>query len=107
MLWIGKIMNKSKIFRKIYENEQKRDKYLMSIPADIRMSVVDNAYTNSVQEERDMLLRLIFEEYTFAIEWFLYEWTPGAEVGFDTDMVKINSIDEYIDYMKNNEGFED
>lgn len=98
-------MNKSEIFREIYKNQLRRDEYLMTIPLDIRMSYIDNGYMNNLLREHEMLIEVVFGEHTVAIEWFLYEWTPGAEVGFDTVVVKINNIDEYIDYLKNNEGF--
>lgn len=99
-------MNKELIFRELYKNQLKRDEYFDKLPRDINMFVIDNQFTNNVLQERDMLIRLIFGEHADAVEWFLYEWKPGAEVGFDTVVVKINNIDEYIEYMKNNEGFE-
>jgi hypothetical protein len=98
-------MNKEQIFRELCYNDQVRDGYFNQIPVDIRMSYVDNGYTNNLLQERDMLIKLIFGEHTEAIEWFLYEWKPGMEVGYDGDMTKIWNIDEYIDFMKKNEGF--
>ena len=94
--------SKEKIFRELYANLLKRDEYFDTIPQDINMAFVDNRYVDNLLHERDMLIRLIFGDQSEAIEWFLYEWRPGFEV----DGVKINNIDEYIDYMKKCEGFE-
>lgn len=95
----------AKVFKELYENELKRDMYVEKIPSDIRMSIVDNEFTASLEEERSMLIKLLFKEYTESIEWFLYEWKPGYEVGIDNVMTKINNIDEYISWMQENEGF--
>ena len=99
-------MNKERIFRQLYANEQTRDAYLEKVPKDLYDVVIFNGYVDNLLHERDMLIRLIFDEHATAIEWFLYEWKPGFEVGVDgMTPVPINSIDEYIEYMKNNEGF--
>lgn len=98
-------MNKEQIFRELCYNDQVRDGYISQIPVDIRMSFVDNLYTNNLLQERDMLLKFIFGEHIEAIEWFLYEWKPGMEVGYDGVMTKIWNIDEYIEFMKKNEDF--
>lgn len=98
-------MSKEQLFREVYKNSLIRDEYFKKLPADICMAFIDNEYVNNVTQERDMMLRLLFDEHAEAIEWFLYEWRPGSEVGFDTVVTKINNIDEYIDFMKNNEGF--
>ena len=98
-------MNKEQIFRELCYNDQVRDDYFNQIPADICMSYVDNGYTNNLLQERDMLIKLIFGEHTEAIEWFLYEWKPGMAVGCNGITYKIHNIDEYIDFMKKNEGF--
>lgn len=100
-------MNKERIFREIYANELKRDKYFDSLPRDICMFVIENSYTDNLLHERDMLIRLIFGEHSEAVEWFLYEWTPGKEISMigDVTPTPINTIDEYIDWMKKNEGF--
>ena len=98
-------MNKEQIFRKLCSNNQIRDNYFSQLPADICMSYVDNGYVNNLLNERDMLLEFIFGEHTESIQWFLYDWKPGMEVGYDDVMTKIQNIDEYIDFMKKNEGF--
>lgn len=100
-------MNKERIFRELVKNEQERSDYFDTIPNDICMAFTYNKYVDNLLQERDMLIRLIFGEHSEAIEWFLYEWRPGFEIGLAGQTpTPINSIDEYIDYMKKNEGFE-
>jgi hypothetical protein len=99
-------VNKEKIFRHLYENMLKRDEYLATIPSDVNGFVFDNRYVNSLLDDYDTMLKVIFDEHAEAIGWFLYEWKPGYEVEFDGKTTKINDIDEYIDWMKSMEGFE-
>lgn len=100
------MVSKEKIFRELYANLVKRDEYFDTIPRDINMAFVQNEYVDNLLHERDMLIRLIFGDQSEAIEWFLYEWRPGFEVGCLGVCVPINNIDDYIDYMKKYEGFE-
>lgn len=94
------------VFRKLYQMSKKRDEYMATVPGDLYSSVIDNGYVESIIHERDMLLRLVFGDHADAIEWFLYEWKPGLEVGYEgVPMTPINDIDEYIEFMKKNEGF--
>ena len=97
---------KEQIFRTLHSNQQERDKYLDSLPNDFQNFILGNEYTESVAEERDMLFHLVFGEHAYSIEWFLYEWQPGYEVGMNGVMTKIYSIDAYIQWLKENEGFE-
>ena len=98
-------MNKEQAFRQLVENESNREKYFDKIPSDISMFVIDNEYTNNLLHERDMLIRLVFGEHAEAIEWFIYEWVPGRDVACNDKSATINNIDEYITWMKENEGF--
>ena len=99
-------MNKEKIFRELYSNMVKRDEYFDRLPSDINVAFIDNEYVNNLSMERDMLLKIIFGEHTEAVEWFLYEWKPGFEVGCLGVCVPIHNIDDYINYMKEYEGFD-
>lgn len=93
------------LFRTLYENELKRDQYLNSIPSDIRTPFFDNTLMSNLLEERDMMIKLLFGEFSESIEWFLYEWRAGFEVGMNGVNAQINNIDEYIVWMQENEGF--
>lgn len=99
-------MNKIKLFKHLYANMQKRDAYFYRIPSDINAAFFDNEYVNSIDEDRSMMLRYIFGDHTEAIEWFLYEWQPGYEVGCDGVTKKIMDIDQYIEWMQQMEGFD-
>lgn len=99
-------MNKELIFKELHKNLQARDAYFDSIPTDICMAFLENELVNNLLRERDMLIRLIFGEHADAVEWFLYEWTPEMEFGpSGSELRTAKNIDEYIEYMKENEGF--
>jgi len=101
---LGYAMTKEDIFRKLYESELNRVAYIDSIPIDIRSGVFDNLYVNEYDRDHVMMLNHIFGDATDSITWFLYEWAPGWEVGYHGIERKINTIDEYIDWLKNIEG---
>lgn len=96
-------MNKETIFRKLYASKVKREQYLDTVPKDIQAAIFDNEYINSTYIDYEMLLQKVFDEHYEAIAWFLYEWKPGF---FAVGDVEINNIDQYIEFMKKNEGFE-
>lgn len=95
-------MKKETIFRKLYENKVERDNYIDSVPLDIRDAIYDNLYSDLLIRDCEMMMKIVFEEHTSSVEWFLYDWEPG----FKCDEVKIMDIDQYIEYLKMNEGFE-
>lgn len=95
-------MNKETIFRELYTSKVKREQYLESVPKDLQAAIYDNCYVNSTFIDYEMLLENVFVEHYEAIAWFLYEWNPGYKV----DDIEINDIDQYIEFMKKNEGFE-
>ena len=99
------MIDKAKVFRELYRQSCERDFYLDKVPVDLYSSVIDNGYVNSIVEERDMLLKLVFGDHTESVEWFLYEWQPGYEVSINGQATAIHSIDQYIQWMKDNEGF--
>lgn len=99
-------MNKERAFRELYRLSKLRDDYLDTVPSDLYPTVIDNKYVNIVVHERDMLLRLVFGDQAESVEWFLYEWKPGYDVGCDgVELRPINNIDEYIEYLREHEGF--
>lgn len=98
-------MNKEQIFRKLYEEQLRREEWLDKIPSNINSVFFDNEYVNSMSIANDMLIEKVFDEHAESIFWFLHEWTPGAEVGYDGEYTKINGINQYILWMRNVEGF--
>lgn len=99
-------MRLERLFREIYKNHVERTEYLDCIPRDINTFVVDNAYAVNMDQERDMLIKAIFGIWAESVEWFLYEWEPGYEVSIHGISTKIYNIDEYIDWIKKEEGFD-
>lgn len=98
-------MTKEEIFRKLYDSYLKRETYLDNVPFDLHYAVFDNEYVNLLDADKNILLEAVFGEHKRSIDWFLYEWRPGYEVGINGVNVKIANIDQYIDWMKVNEGF--
>ena len=98
-------MNKEAIFRQIVKCHNDRDEYLDKVPTDLQASLFDNRYTDSLCEERDILLKTIFGEHTESIEWFLYEWKPGMKCASDGVETTIYSLDAYIEWIRENEDF--
>lgn len=99
------MIDKESIFRELHRQNQLRDQYLDNVPGDLYIAVIDNQYVNSIATERDIMVKAVFGDDTESVEWFLYEWKPGYEVGFNGVTEKIDNIDQYIDWIKKYEGF--
>lgn len=101
---------KERLFREIYAEKIKGEAYINSIPRDIRDAIFDNGYVNGISRLNVELRRSVFGKHFDSIEWFLYEWEAGYEVAISTGdarvEVKIESIDDYVTWMKTHEGFE-
>ena len=100
-------MTKAELFKNIYANHVRSQTWLDGVPPEINQAFFDNPHIECLYSTQTMLIRAYFGEWAESIEWFLYEWKPGYTVcapGSDTE-VEINSIDEYITFMQDNEGF--
>ena len=80
--------------------------FLDSIPSSVSTVFFDTPYIEELHIMNSTMRKLIFGADFESIEWFLYEWSPGAEVAHDGVTKKINDIDEYIDWIVQYEGFE-
>jgi hypothetical protein len=98
-------MNKEQLFRKLHKSHIEREEYADKVPSDLGQFFT-NCYVNSIWQDYDLLSRAAFGEHYDSVCWFLYDWKPGYEVGYGDVVVKIESIDQYIEWMKANEGFE-
>jgi len=98
-------MTKEQIFRKLYTNAVKRGMYLGKIPRDINAAFFDNEYCSSLSMDIEMLMDEVFGDHAEAISWFLYDWNPGMICRSGESEHKIDSIDQYIEFMKKHEGF--
>lgn len=99
------MVNKEHIFRQLYASKIERDAYFDSIPSDIAPVVWDNRYVTLLEGDYQILFEGLFGDDAESILWFLHEWRPGFEVGVGGMMTQINDIDQYIDWIKANEGF--
>jgi hypothetical protein len=101
-------VTKSEIFKNLYTNLHRRYEFVDSLPDVFGQALVENDMTEAYDADVSMLMEAVFGEHMESIYWFLYEWKPGFEVGFaGKELTKIHSIDQYIEYMKANEGFND
>lgn len=81
--------------------EDAKDRYMDSIPTDIRDAFFDNEYTNNQGLMFDVVFNALFgETLTEDVFWFLYEWKPGYSVTVEDREYKIETIDEYFEYIK-------
>lgn len=99
-------MRKSDIFRALYKSYVARGEYIDKVPGDIVVSVFDNKYVNLLQDDNSMMMSVLFGEHTEAVEWFLYEWDESKIATINDKEYFFKDIEQYIDYMKANEGFE-
>lgn len=100
-------MNKEQVFRKIVKLQTDADAWLDTVPRDINSAFFDNDYVNNLRMMIDLLMDQCFDEHSSWVEWFLHEWKPGYEVGYDnTELVPINNIDDMINWLKAHGGFE-
>jgi hypothetical protein len=95
-------VNRENIFRKLYQNQLDREKWLNSVPSEIQMVFWSTPYIDSCVRDRNMMMKYVFGEHLDAIDWFLYDWQPGYEV----DETPIRDIDHYIEFLKQTQGFE-
>jgi hypothetical protein len=101
------VMNKEQLFRLLYKNQIERNEYCDTIPHEFREAVLFNKYVESLVYDYDVLIDVVFGEHSYSVKWFLYEWQPGYKVGLSgEEETPIHNIDEMIDWMKKNEGFE-
>jgi hypothetical protein len=106
LIKLGKMMTKEQLFRNMVALQTVANDYIKQIPTDIQDSFFDNGYVNTIRMMNDELIEVAFGEHYPSVEWFLYEWKPGYEVGYDGKFTVINNLDEYIEWMKLVEGFE-
>lgn len=100
-------MTKTDVFRALVESNNKRNNYIDSVPRDIQSVVFDNGYVDTILRDNTMLIDAYFGEYAQSVSWFLYEWQPGFEVGMNGETEAIYNFEQYIDWMRRMEGWDD
>lgn len=99
-------MKKSEVFRKLVQLRTDADVFIDSIPSPINEAIFDNDYSNAQGLMIDMLSDAYFGKHAESVNWFLYEWKPGYTVSIDGKETVIEYLDEYIEWMIENEDFE-
>ena len=102
-------MTKIELFRDIYKNHVRSQNWLDEVPREINQAFFDNPYVDNLNNTQTLLIRQCFGQWAEAIEWFLYEWSPGmvCSPGPDLGDFLIYSIDQYIMYLQKWEDFPD
>lgn len=96
-------MTKAEIFYRLVELKDKRYAYLDTIPGDLQSAFFDNKAVETLEAAQDMLVNAYFGEGAEAVFWFLYDWEPGFIVHQDGTTTQINTIEDYINWMKWND----
>jgi hypothetical protein len=99
-------MKKSELFRKLYASHCARENYLDGIPTDICSAIFDNKFVNLLYNDNSIMMQELFGEHQAAVDWFLHEWNPSLCAQKDDEEYYFANIEQYITYMKLNEGFE-
>lgn len=92
-----------RILRLLREEQVKLDQYINNISivdfvlADV---VIENKYTEQLSNMYDKLIQELFGELYEEVSWFLYEWTSGFIVTVSDVTYTINTIEDYIEYIK-------
>lgn len=96
---------KEEVFRIIWQQKQNADKFIDSLPMSINEAFFANEFTDAYHIISDTLMREYFGKHWDSVCWFLYEWRKGFTVGIHKADTVINDIDDYIEWMKQNEDF--
>jgi len=101
-------MTKLEVFRRIYDLYSEAEDYINQVPSDLNTFFFENTYSNNREMIVDVLMRAYFtESENESVYWFLYEWHNNKDltISIDDHEYKFNTIDDYIDYLKQYEGW--
>ena len=60
--------------------DKERERYLNTVPEDLRSTLLDNQYVNLQEMINDRLSKAVFKKYTEEVCWFLYEYDESKPV---------------------------
>jgi len=102
-------MTKEQLLRKVYALSRHAEKYFDNTPSndDGKVAAVNNQFVDDHLEIEELLLEEVFAEWWPSISWYLTEPSEKAVITSDAQHVTINNIDEFINYLKNVQGFPD
>jgi hypothetical protein len=92
----------------IYDEYSTGNIWIRSVPHEVSEAFFDNPYANSQDNLIHKLIRLHFGELFLEVEWLMYEWEAGLEVG-NGDGVhhEINTPEDYYEYLIKYENWRD
>ena len=88
------------LIKELLKYNEMGEKWLESIPQDIRQSFYDNNYTEMLYLQKECLMRFAVKDLFEDVYWFLYEWKPGYQIiNPNGKEYIINDVDDYIKYL--------
>lgn len=98
-------MTKIQILKELKESLQIRNTYIDSLPKDLDC-IFDNQLISQLNTDILLLMKELFKQETYGIEWFLYEFSEDlnrTEPNIIENGVSyiIRTNDEYYDYLLN------
>ena len=102
--WAITMMTKDKenLIRHLHESEVKREEYINSIPVDLRDSIFDNTYSDSIAKDLQLAVAMaIGKELMVEFEWFMWDMPKsGGDIRYpDGHVIKITDIDSFIKHL--------
>jgi hypothetical protein len=86
--------------------DKEKERYLDTVPEDLRAVLLDNQYLNLLEMTNDRLLKALFKKDTDEVCWFLYEYHESKPVHGphviqeDGTAHTFHSNEDYYTYLK-------
>lgn len=90
------------IIKQLKENYEIGDKYLDSIPSDIRSSFYDNEYVDSLYKCLNLLLNALLDDEFLSEEIRMFICNYSSCLPYYVDGKKINSEEEFYQFIRDN-----
>lgn len=99
---------KTSTLRMLHKHLSKADEWIAKVPNEINDAFFDNPFIDGYYKSLFELIKVHFgEEYWYSVDWFLTEWHEGlSAISPCGKEIKINSIDDYCEYLIKHEGWE-
>lgn len=100
-------IDKEKLLRDLYKEKLTGTEWLDKVPNEISPAIFDNPYCEYLAKSMDMSIDAAFGRSADTVQWILNDWFWDKDLRLvspnGTEM-KIDSIDDYIDYVNTYEG---
>lgn len=92
--------------RELKQLNKQRLEYLEKVPNDIACFLIDNAYTERLRQQVDLVIAQLFGDMAEDVCWFLYEFEAGQSPGphvilADGKAYTYITDEDYYEYLKN------